>query len=229
MATKRTNLEVQEISLCKRGANQGAKIVLAKSMESDMTEVETLQKQVADLTAERDQLKADVAKTEEPKTEDVLAKADPEIRAMLEKAQADISAANAKAEENAKALEKVQKETLEKSLDTRMSLMKTTFGAEEDRKAMLKSLVDMTPEVREAVLKAFEKAETLAAKGLEKVSGEVGDSRATGEGSAKAEIEKKAKEIVTKDGVSIQKARNIVRETDPELAAREQSEIKERK
>jgi len=231
MATKRTNIEIHEVSLCKKGANQGAKVVLAKSTESEMTEVEKLEKQVADLTAENATLKAEVEKSKpaEDEAKPDLSKVAPELRALIEKAQADADLAKADAKKNAEELAKVQKEALEKSVEARLVVMKTTFGGEEDRKSMLKTVTEMTPEQRESVMKALEKAEALAAKGFEKISTEVGDSTVSGVLSAAQEIEKKAKEVMEKDKCSIQKARVIVRDTNPELAKREQAESKERK
>ena len=228
MATRRTNLEINEVSLCKRGANQGSKVVLAKS-ETDSMTVEELEKQVADITAERDSLKAEIAKASKPeeKVDEKIEKLDPELRALVEKAQSDASAAREESKLIKEALAKAERASLEKSITDRMGLMKFVLAGDDEKAVMLKTVVDMTPEQRDAVFKSLEKAETIAAKGGAILLKENGDSRVSGPESAKVEIQKKAELYKTEHKVTIEKARTVVREMNPELAKREQAEDKE--
>ena len=224
MANRRTNLEINEVSLCKRGANQGAKIVLAKSETDSMTELE---KQMADITAERDLLKAELEKMSKPEPKVELEKLAPELRALIEKAQSDANAAREEAKLTKESLEKAEKAALEKAVTDRMTICKTVIAGDEERVEILKAAMGMTPEQRDVMFKALEKAETVAAKGAEILCKEKGEVKPAGGTSAKDEIQKKAEALVVEKGVSIQKARATVRDLNPELAKREQAEIAE--
>lgn len=229
MATKRINLEVDEVSLCKEGANQGSKVALFKSMESDPMS-DDLQKQLDAVIAERDVLKKqveDLTKTPEP-VEDKIAKLDPELKAIVEKAKADAENAQKVAKETAEALEKAQKTAMENELKVRIEKMKTLLAGDEKPGKLLKAVMDMSESARATVFEVLEQAETICAKSelfKEKGKDQPGDVT-----SAVAEVEKRAKEAMQKsNGMTIHQARVEVRKADPELAKREAAERKERK
>lgn len=249
MSTRLTNIEIDEVSLCKKGANQAAKVALLKSIDEDSDlmsekeikvevevdvekaqeqiaslteEVEKLQKAFEDMTAERDELNKQMEdpKEDENSLEKKMEDMDPELKKVLDEAKESAELAKKEAENTASELRKMQRETLNKQIVEKISEYKSVEDADE----FAKTLIDFTSEQREHIYKVLDKNSGLIKSAAEITMREAGITGAS-VGDAASEVQKRADELrKTNSEMTEAAARDNVRKSDPELTRRERDE-----
>ncbi len=244
MATfERRNLEVDEISICKEGANEGAKIFFFKSKENQKMDVATiedeelkkeveafikeqedkateLQEKFDELQKSHDEL---VEKEEEPiekkieKLPEDLQKAWDESQELIKKAQEDAQTAKDEVAE-------LRKESLQKEISTIVEAMPRIASSPEDRKQLEGLLMKMDKEDRENYLEALNRAEKIAGE-ADSMFREIGSTKAVLQGATADKVDVLAKELMAKSDkpITIVQARVQIREQNPEL--RDEQEI----
>lgn len=246
MPFERRNLEIEEISACETGANQGAKIFFFKSedKESQMDvetiedadlkkEVEALIKEHTDLQTQLDELQknhkelveANEAKDKEDepiekKVEELpedMRKAWNESQELIKKAQ---EAADMAKEEVAE----IRKEALQKEISETLDKMPRLTSKPEDRKEIEDMLLKMEVKDRATCVEAFEKAELLAGKS-DSLMKELGGKNTESQSDVADKVDVLAKELIAKSDEPLTEvqARVKVREMHPEL--RDEQEI----
>ncbi len=238
MATfERRNLEVDEISICKEGANEGAKIFFFKSKENQKMDVTTiedeelkkeveafikeqedkateLQEKFDELQKSHDEL---VEKEEEPiekkieKLPEDLQKAWDESQELTKKAQEDAQTAKDEVAE-------LRKESLQKEISTIVEAMPRIASSPEDRKQLEGLLMKMDKEDRENYLEALNRAEKIAGE-ADSMFREIGSSKAVLQGDIADKVDVLAKELMAKSDKPITdvQARVQIREQNPDL------------
>lgn len=205
-----TNVAFSRIALVDKGASfdkatgDGAHVLIFKRAtpadgDNTMTPEDIL-KAVAALTPEQ---KASLQKAlgAAPAPEDVLKGLTPAQRELVEKAQADATAAKADAAVNKAAIETLQKAARTESLRKRVDVFKHLSGD----KAVLAEVVGLIEDSNKDIAKKFE--EILAAHDAQLAKGGVtggpvgsrGTGETPGDGSARAEVEKRVAAIIQKD------------------------------
>lgn len=207
-----TNVAFSRIALVDKGASfdeatgDGAHVLIFKRATpadgDDTMTLEEITKAIAALTADQ---KASLQKAlwAAPAPEDILKGLTPAQRELVEKAQADAKAAKDEAAANKAAIEKLQKAARTADLRKRVDVYASLSG---DKEALAHILGAVESGLGEDAAKKFE--ETL--KGWDaqlKKGGVLGDpvgSRGTsetaaGDGSARAEVEKRVAAIIQKD------------------------------
>lgn len=243
-----SDLDIVEVSVCKRGANQGAKIALFKSTEEtdDMEGLDTkiedveLLKELTEEFAKRDAAHQDLVekidaltKTNEelvaksvpaPEVDDIVKELDelPEsVKDFMKAKDEAFDALQKQAGESADALVAMAKEADRKDLVTKVAVFKYAV-AEDDQSKTVDQLVDLSKAAQDIVLDSIAKSDAVLRTSA--TFKEVGGSDVN-EGSAAAEIEKAAVALVKSgDEPNIYAARTTVRKTDVELAQRESDE-----
>lgn len=233
---KRHNLvgvNFSRIALVDKGASldtttgDGAHVLLFKRAEEKSMTPEDIIKAAAALTPEqKESLKKALGAA--PAPEDILKGLNPAARELVEKAQADAKAAKDEAAINKAAITALQKAARTESLRKRVEVYASLSGDKEVLSHILGAVEDG---MGEDAAKKFE--ETLKAWDAQLAKGGVTGkpigSRGTGEtandGSAFAEVEKRADAIVQKDAKTDRvSAIAQVFEADPDLYARYHAE-----
>lgn len=231
-----TNVAFSRIALVDKGASfdkatgDGAHVLIFKRAtpadgDNPMTPEDIL-KAVAAFTPEQ---KASLQKAlgAAPAPEDILKGLTPAQRELVEKSQKDAADAKAEAAENKAAIEKLQKDAKTVSLRKRVDVYASLSG---DKEALAHILGAVESGLGEDAAKKFEETlkgwDTQIKKGaLAPAVGSRGTGETADDGSAFAEVEKRADAIVQKDAkTSRTDAITQVLAADPALYARYHAE-----
>lgn len=236
---ERRNLEIDEISVCESGANEGAKIFFFKSndkeqlMDVEKIEDVELKKEIEaflkeqiekdvkfdDLQKEHDKLvKANEikAKEDEPiekkieKLPEDMQKVWDESQELIKKAQEDAQTAKNEVAE-------LRKEAMQKETAKIVEGMPRIAASPEDRKQLETLLMKMDKEDKEGYLEALRRAEKIAGE-ADSIFKEMGRPNAV-QGDTADKVDTLAKELVAKstDPITIVQARVKIREMNPDL------------
>lgn len=145
--------------------------------------------------------------------EELIKSADPKIQELLKKAQDENEKLRKEQEEKAEQ-EKIEKAELRKEEITKEVEEFTNIGASKEDLVEIFSKIDSDKDLYDKV-KTVLKADDEILK-ANKLTVQVGSTKEPVEKSADEELEEKAKEMVEKDGVTIEKARSIIIKSDPE-------------
>lgn len=252
MPFARRKLRVNEVSLVKRGANQGARITLFKSTNCEGTNQmdvktikdEDLRKEVDELIKQHDakaqadsekitelekKLEELIAKSEKPEEKEVEKQEDlPEaVQKRIEDLAKKTQEAEDKANAATEALSKMQSETVAKAIETSLDGLPRTV-TEETRETFSGLLKKLEPQDRDNLLAQLQVVEKVAAQ-AENMYSEVGQPGRSEAGSAEAEIDTLAENLCKEDSkLTLVDARNEVRKTHPELTDRERTEFRDK-
>lgn len=231
---ERRNLEIEEISVCETGANEGAKIFFFKSKEIQEMDVEKiedanlkkeieedkfaeLQKQFDGLQKIHDELVAKDKEEEsiEKKIEELpedIQKAWDENQKQIKKAQEDAQAAKNEVAE-------LRKESLQKEITDIVKNMPRIASSPEDRKQIEDLLIKMEVKDREVYVETLKKAERVAGE-ADSLFKEVGSRDALVQGEVADKVDALAIELLAKSEDSeftIVQARVQIRKQNPDL------------
>ncbi len=252
MATfERRNLEINEISACKKGANPGAKIFLFKAdnEENKMLDVEKiedaeLKKEVESFIKEQEdkaeklQEQVDALQEAHDELKELEKKGEPidkkveKLPEDMQKAWNDAQEQMKKAEESAASavaeVAKMKTDSLRKDVSDSVDKLPRITGSEDERKQFVEMAMKMDEKDRKVYLDTLAKVEKVAGEN-ESLFKEIGNSHAPA-GAAEDKIDALAREAVAKgDYKTIEIARATLREINPDLRKQERDEINSRK
>jgi myosin heavy subunit len=212
-ATLLTDLQLHEVSLVKRGANQGAKLALVKQLEKEDNKMEELETKVSDLTKALEEATAEIAKSKEE-----LEAAQATIAELSKEDEVEVEEINKTElpESVVKQLEeadKVSKEFAEfkekailKDLEARVDEHDAVFKSDEEKAEAVDVLKSMTEKERDFMFSTVIKASQIVKEAADTISQEVGKN-GDNEVSVSESVEKEAKNYASEHNVTIEKAR----------------------
>jgi hypothetical protein len=247
---ERRGLEINEISACKKGANPGAKIFLFKAdnEENKMLEIDKiedaelkkevesfikeqedkadkLQEQFDTLQKEHEELKEQAEKEDET-VEDKVEKLPEDMKKAWTEAQEQIKKAQEDATKATEEVAKMREDNLRKEVSTSVDEL-PRIVTPDDRKQFVEIAMKMDEKDRSVYLDSLAKAEQVAGKN-ESLFKEMGNSQAPA-GEAEDRIDVVAKELLAKgDAKTIESARVMARDINPDLRKEERAEIERR-
>ena len=184
---ERRNLEIDEISVCEEGANEGAKIFFFKSNKENVMDVEKiedkeLKKEVEDFIKEQEDKSQELqkqfdelqekhnelvkAQEEKDKEDEPIEKKVDELPEGMKKAWEDSQETIKKAQEDAASAKEevaeLRKEALQKEMASIVDEMPRLAASPEEHKALTDLLMKMDTEDRKSYLESLQKAEKIA-------------------------------------------------------------------
>lgn len=211
-ATLLTDLELHEVSLVKRGANQGAKLALIKKLEEEDNIMEELETKIQELTKALESATADLeaTKSELEKSQATIAELSKEEEVVEEVNKAELPESVVKRLEEAERVSKefadFKEKQILKELEDRVEKHDAVFKSDEEKAEAVDVLKSMTEKERDFLFNSVLKATQIIEEAAEKISTEVGKN-GDNDVSVIEVVEKEAKELASKDGITIEKAR----------------------
>lgn len=237
---ERRNLEIEEISVCETGANEGAKIFFFKSKEIQEMDVEkiedtNLKKEIEDLIKNQEDKFVELQKqfdglqkihdelVAKDKEEESIEKKIEELPEDIQKAWDENQKQIKKAQEDAQAAKnevaELRKESLQKEITDIVKNMPRIASSPEDRKQVEDLLMKMEVKDREVYVETLKKAERVAGE-ADSLFKEVGSRDALVQGEVADKVDALAIELLAKSEDSeftIVQARVQIRKQNPDL------------